>query len=44
MEENIKMSFEQRLEGWKNRMALMRTVARIIAVIAQLTITYFLIK
>lgn len=37
------ITFEQKLEGWKNRMAFARTVARIIAVIIQTVITYFLI-
>ncbi len=44
MNENVKMTFEERLEGWKNRMTLARTIARIIAVIAQILITYFLIS
>ncbi len=44
MNENVKPTFEERLEGWKNRMTLARTIARIIAVIAQILITYFLIS
>ena len=44
MDENVKPTFEERLEGWKNRMTLARTIARIIAVIAQILITYFLIS
>jgi hypothetical protein len=39
-----KLTFEEKLEGWKNRMAFARTIARIIAVIVQIVITYFLIK
>ena len=41
--QNNSLTFEQKLEGWKNRMAFARTVARIIAVIIQTVITYFLI-
>ena len=44
MDENVKPTFEEKLEGWKNRMTLARTVARIIAVIAQIVITYFLLS
>lgn len=39
-----KITFEEKLEGWKNRMAFARTIARVIAVIVQIVITYFLIK
>ncbi len=39
-----KVTLEQKLEGWKNRMALTRTVARVIAVVVQLIITYYLVK
>jgi len=44
MEEEKKLSFEEKLEGWKNRMTLMRTIARIIAVIIQIVITLLLLK
>jgi hypothetical protein len=44
MDENVKPTFEEKLEGWKNRMTLVRTVARIIAVIVQIVITYFLLS
>jgi hypothetical protein len=43
MEEKEKKTFEQKLEDWKNRMAFARTIARIIAVIVQIVITYYLI-
>jgi len=37
-------SLEERLEGWKNRMTLLRTLARIIAVAVQLIIAWHLMK
>ena len=44
MEEIKKLTFEQKLEGWKNRMTLVRTLARIVAVIVQIVITFLLLK
>ncbi len=44
MEEERKLTFEERLEGWRNRMTFARTIARIIAVMIQCVITYLLLK
>jgi hypothetical protein len=44
MEENNKLTFEQKLDGWKNRFTLFRTLARIIAVIVQIVIAWYIIK
>ena len=44
MEEEKKLTFEEKLEGWRNRMTFVRTIARIIAVIVQVVITYLLLK
>jgi hypothetical protein len=44
MEEEKKLTFEEKLEGWRNRMAFARTIARIIAVTVQIVITYLLLK
>jgi hypothetical protein len=44
MEEERKLTFEEKLEGWRNRMTLARTIARILAVIVQCVITYLLLK
>jgi hypothetical protein len=44
MEEEKKPTFEEKLEGWRNRMTLARTIARILAVIVQCVITYLLLK
>ena len=44
MEEEKKPTFEEKLEGWKNRMTLARTIARILGVIVQCVITYLLLK
>lgn len=44
MEELQKPTFEEKLEGWKNRFTLYRTIARIIAVIVQIIIAWYLMK
>jgi hypothetical protein len=42
--ENKKLTFEEKLEGWKNRMSFARTIARILSLGVQLAITYYLVK
>jgi hypothetical protein len=44
MESAQKPTFEDRLDGWKNRFTLFRTIARIVAVIVQIIIACYLIK
>jgi len=43
-EENKKLTFEEKLEGWKYRMAFAKTIARIIGVIVQIIITYLILR
>ena len=38
-----KPPIEERLDGWKNRMTLVRTIARVIAVAIQIIIAYYLV-
>lgn len=42
--ENKKLTFEEKLEGWKNRMSFARTIARILSLGVQIAITYYLVK
>jgi hypothetical protein len=37
-------TFEQRLEGWKYRMAFIRTIARVVAVTIQIIIALLLLN
>jgi hypothetical protein len=43
-EENKKLTFEEKLEGWKYRMVFAKTIARIIGVIVQVVIAYLILK
>jgi len=43
-EENKNLTFEEKLEGWKNRMSFARTIARIVSLGVQVAITYYLVK
>ena len=43
-EENKKLTFEEKLEGWKYRMAFAKTIARIIGVIVQIIIAILILK